>query len=60
MLQAMQAGNFGSLKEGRELKLFVGEFRTPISGETAVEEILLAFRKVNGLIHMGGKASISS
>ena len=48
-----------ALREGRELKLFVDEFRTPISGETAVEGILLALKKVNGLIHLGGIERIS-
>ena len=48
-----------TLKEGNELKLFIDEFRTPISGITAAQGILLALEKVNGLIHLGGKERIS-
>lgn len=48
-----------ALREDRELKLFVDEFRTPIGGETAVEGVLLALKKVNGLIHLGGLERIS-
>jgi dTDP-4-dehydrorhamnose reductase len=48
-----------TLKEGKELKLFIDEFRTPISGITAAQGILLALEKVNGLIHLGGKERIS-
>ncbi len=48
-----------SLKEGKELKLFIDEFRTPVSGKTAARGLLLALEKVNGLIHLGGKERIS-
>jgi dTDP-4-dehydrorhamnose reductase len=48
-----------SLKEGKELKLFVDEFRTPVSGNTAAKGLLLALEKVNGIIHLGGKERIS-
>ena len=48
-----------ALREGRELRLFEDEFRTPISGSTAVEGVLLALEKVNGLIHLGGIERIS-
>ncbi|GBD97887.1 MAG TPA: NAD(P)-dependent oxidoreductase [Nitrospirae bacterium] len=48
-----------ALKEGRGLRLFVDEFRTPISGKTAVQGLFLALNKVNGLIHLGGVERIS-
>ena len=48
-----------ALKEGRELRLFVDEFRTPVSGKTAVQGLFLALNKVNGLIHLGGVERIS-
>jgi dTDP-4-dehydrorhamnose reductase len=47
------------LKEGKELKLFIDEFRTPVSGKTAAKGLFLALEKVNGLIHLGGKERIS-
>ena len=48
-----------TLKQGKELNLFIDEFRTPISGKTAAKGLLLALEKVNGLIHLGGKERIS-
>lgn len=48
-----------TLKEGKELNLFVDEFRTPVSGTTAAKGLLLALEKVNGIIHLGGKERIS-
>ena len=48
-----------TLQEGKELKLFVDEFRTPVSGKTAAEGLLLAIDKVEGIIHLGGKERIS-
>lgn len=47
------------LKEDKELNLFIDEFRTPVSGETAAKGILLALEKVNGIIHLGGKERLS-
>lgn len=47
------------LREGKELSLFTDEFRTPVSGTTAASGLLLALAKVNGVIHLGGKESIS-
>lgn len=48
------------LKEGKKLSLFVDEFRTPVSGTTAARGLLLALEKqVEGLLHLGGKESIS-
>ena len=48
-----------TLQEGKELKLFVDEFRTPVSALTAAEGLLLAAQKVRGIIHLGGKERIS-
>jgi dTDP-4-dehydrorhamnose reductase len=48
-----------TLKEGKELRLFTDEFRTPVSGKTAAQGLLLALEKVNGIIHLGGKERIS-
>lgn len=47
------------LREERELRLFVDEFRTPVSGKTAAKGLLLALQKVQGVIHLGGKERIS-
>ncbi len=48
-----------SLREGKELNLFVDEFRTPVSATTAAKGLLLALEKVNGCLHLGGKERIS-
>ena len=48
-----------TLREGKELKLFTDEFRTPVNVNTAAEGLLLALEKVQGIIHLGGKEKIS-
>ncbi|WP_104901168.1 SDR family oxidoreductase [Nostoc sp. 'Peltigera membranacea cyanobiont' N6] len=48
-----------TLKAEKELNLFIDEFRTPVSGKTAAQGLLLALEKVNGIIHLGGKERIS-
>ncbi|MEA5593475.1 NAD(P)-dependent oxidoreductase [Rivularia sp. UHCC 0363] len=48
-----------TLQEGKELKLFVDEFRTPVNGKTAAEGLLLALEQVSGIIHLGGTQRIS-
>ena len=48
-----------TLKDGKELNLFIDEFRTPVSANTAAKGLLLALEKVNGIIHLGGKERIS-
>ncbi|MDX2228656.1 MAG: NAD(P)-dependent oxidoreductase [Leptolyngbyaceae cyanobacterium bins.349] len=48
-----------TLREGKELRLFVDEFRTPVSGTTAAQGLLLALEQVQGLIHLGGKERFS-
>ncbi|AFZ15108.1 dTDP-4-dehydrorhamnose reductase [Crinalium epipsammum PCC 9333] len=47
------------LREGKELSLFTDEFRTPVSGKTAAQGLLLALEKVQGYIHLGGKERVS-
>ncbi len=50
----------GDLKEGKELNLFVDEFRTPASATTGAKGLLLAIEKqVQGILHLGGKERIS-
>ncbi len=48
-----------ALRQGKELKLFVDEFRTPVSGKTAAQGIFLALEKAHGRIHLGGRERIS-
>jgi dTDP-4-dehydrorhamnose reductase len=40
-----------AMREGRELKLFVDEFRKPLSGRDAAKGLLMALEKVTGTIH---------
>lgn len=47
------------LRNKEELKLFVDEIRTPVSGTTAAKGLLLALQNVQGTIHLGGKERIS-
>jgi dTDP-4-dehydrorhamnose reductase len=47
------------MKRGGELRLFVDEFRTPISAKIAALGLLLALEKVKGIIHLGGTERIS-
>lgn len=48
-----------TLQAGNELKLFIDEFRTPVSANTAAQGLLLALNKVQGYLHLGGKERIS-
>jgi dTDP-4-dehydrorhamnose reductase len=52
-------GFITTLKAGKQLNLFVDEFRTPVGGKTAAQGLLLALEKVEGIIHLGGKERIS-
>lgn len=47
------------LRSGQELKLFRDEFRTPVSGRSAAQGLLLALQQVQGRIHLGGRERIS-
>ncbi|KAB2835335.1 MAG: NAD(P)-dependent oxidoreductase [Candidatus Brocadia sp.] len=48
-----------TMRAGKELRLFVDEFRTPVSVTAAVAGIFLSLEKVHGLVHIGGKERIS-
>ncbi len=48
-----------AFKEGRDLRLFEDEYRTPVSGKTAAQGIFIAIEKLSGLIHLGGMERIS-
>ena len=49
-----------TLRQGREVRLFVDEWRTPVSGRTAAQGLLLAIdRQVTGILHLGGAERIS-
>ncbi len=48
-----------AMREGRELPLFIDEFRTPISARSAVQGLFLALEKVSGTLHLGGIERIS-
>ena len=53
-------GFINNLKSGKELNLFIDEFRTPVSATTAAKGLLLAInKKINGIINLGGKERIS-
>ena len=48
------------MRAGRPLRLFQDEFRTPVSGETASQGLLLALeRPVHGRLHLGGTERVS-
>jgi len=48
------------LRAGEELSLFIDEFRTPVSGITAADGLLLAVaQNWAGIIHLGGRERIS-
>lgn len=47
------------MRSGQELNLFIDEFRTPISGTSAAQGLLLALEQVHGYIHLGGKERLS-
>jgi dTDP-4-dehydrorhamnose reductase len=48
-----------TLREGKPLSLFSDEYRTPVSATAAAKGLLLALEKVQGIIHLGGKESLS-
>jgi dTDP-4-dehydrorhamnose reductase len=48
-----------AMQEGRELSLFVDEFRTPLKAESAIAGLFLALNNVHGIIHFGGNERIS-
>lgn len=48
-----------SLEEKKPLKLFTDEFRTPVDGLDAAKGLLWASRRVEGLVHLGGRTRVS-
>lgn len=48
-----------AMRKGEELRLFVDEFRTPVSAETAASGLFLALEKVTGIVHLGGIERVS-
>ncbi|MDJ0588492.1 MAG: NAD(P)-dependent oxidoreductase [Pleurocapsa sp. MO_226.B13] len=53
-------GTIDALQTGKEINLFVDEFRTPASATAASQGLLLAIeQKVRGILHLGGKERIS-
>jgi dTDP-4-dehydrorhamnose reductase len=48
-----------TLREGRSLNLFTDEIRTPVSGQTAAQGILLALKQGASCLHLGGPERIS-
>jgi len=47
------------MRNGRQINLFVDEYRTPVSATNAAQGILLALAKTNGILHIGGLERIS-
>lgn len=47
------------LKQGRRIRLFVDEVRTPLDVYTAAKGILLALGKTSGLLHLGGAERVT-
>ncbi|MGL5081573.1 MAG: SDR family oxidoreductase [Microcoleaceae cyanobacterium] len=48
-----------ALQAGQDLKVFTDEFRTPVSGVTAAQGLLLALETDGGLFHLGGIDRVS-
>ncbi|HLV33162.1 MAG TPA: NAD(P)-dependent oxidoreductase [Chitinispirillaceae bacterium] len=47
------------LRNKEKVKLFVDEFRTPVSASDAAQGILMALRRLPGIVHLGGKEMFS-
>src|SRR5208337_2400456 len=47
------------MRNGRQINLFIDEYRTPVSATNASQGILLALSKTNGIVHIGGLERIS-
>lgn len=53
-------GMINNLQAGKEINLFIDEFRTPASASAASAGLLLAIeQQVQGILHLGGKDRIS-
>jgi dTDP-4-dehydrorhamnose reductase len=48
-----------ALRSGKELALFVDEFRTPVGVRTAARGLLMALDVDGGILHLGGRERVS-
>lgn len=48
-----------ALRDGKTLRLFVDEFRTPVGARTAAAGLLMALRGGGGTLHLGGRERVS-
>ena len=48
-----------AMREGKEVKLFIDEFRNPVSAETAVQGLFIALERIKGTVHLGGVERVS-
>jgi len=49
-----------AMREGRQVKLFADEYRTPAGGSAAAEGLLLMLsRNQRGIVHLGGRERVS-
>lgn len=48
-----------AIQNGLELKLFLDEYRTPVSTGTAAQGIMIALDGFHGILHLGGRERIS-
>jgi dTDP-4-dehydrorhamnose reductase len=48
-----------AIQSGERVRLFVDEFRTPVSGGDAAKGLLMALDRLPGMIHLGGPERIS-
>jgi dTDP-4-dehydrorhamnose reductase len=49
----------GAMRAGRTLRLFVDEYRTPLSAGAAAQGLLLVLGRAGGILHLGGPERIS-
>ena len=48
-----------SLLEGKSVRLFTDEFRTPVDAESGARGLLWTIGRIRGVIHLGGRTRIS-
>jgi len=48
-----------AMRDGKDVRLFVDEFRNPVSARAAVHGLFIALQKVKGILHLGGRERIS-
>ena len=48
-----------AMRQGKVLRLFIDEFRTPITTKSAAAGIAVALEQVRGIVHLGGPERIS-